>query len=1224
MSNQKNSCPGGGSAVSPLEEESVSLIPLFPAEAAVTTRHYVSRNTYYLLLVTHYLFLASTGTLQAEPEPAFRSGLIKKGIIKHADIDITDALELHLVVRDGGNRNACDWADWAEPRLVGPKGEVKLTDIPWYYAMAGWGNVHVNKNTTGGQMKIDGKPVAYGIGTHADSIISYDISGKGFTRFKVRVGADNGGTDQQNGKVTSLEFFIYTEDPELLLNVKKKPPPKKRPKSMNGPLTPRESLAALILPRGLEASLFAHEPAVQNPTNMDIDARGRVWVTEGVNYRRWKNLRPRGDRILILEDTNGDGKADRNKVFYQGNDVNAALGICVVGSEIFVSASPNVIRFTDTDGDDRPDKKENMFTGIGGEQHDGGVHAMVFGPDGKLYFNFGSEGRQLLNASHEPAVNLAGTHHGRLFRCDPDGSNVELLAHNFRNSFESCIDSFGNIWQADNDDDGIGAARLSYVMEHGNYGYADALTGASWRVGRTGMHADRVSRHWHQNDPGVIPNVAHLGEGAPAGITFYEGNLLPKAYHNQAILCDPASGAVLTFPIAFEEAGFRSRTAPGSVSLPRGSALNLLSSHETWFRPVDVSVADDGSVLIADWYDGRVGGHFMADRDATKARGRIYRIAPRGHKLRSRKIDLNRTRGCVRALRSPSCGIRAAAWQKLRGKESQAEGGLAKLWQDKSPRIRARALSLLLRLETENKLGTSKYLKAALRDTNPRIRTAAIRFARSYGEDSIAVVRRMKNDSSAQVRRECAITLRGSAEAEAPALWAELAMQHDGIDRWYLEALGIGAAGNEQRYFEAWLEKNGANVDSPTARDILWRSRTRSIAGHLAQIILMAVKPEETLRYFRALDFQGPDDRQDSLAALLAAGVERQEANEPTASILIEESLKRMAREDFQNSSELALALDKYLDFVLAKDPTIYLGLIERFQPQGKEGQLLDLAIKNANAGVRARAVGSLLRMEKHELLASKLKGKDPAVAQRLATAIGQSRESSGLPLLKAIIENGDVSVEVRRKAAAAATLTKAGSLELLKMIEEGILSGSPEFEAAVALSNTPWSEVRNKASRILALKPAKDRPLPPLGSLLRMRGDWLNGKSVFSRACSGCHAYGNSGKDLGPSLSGVSERMDKAGLWESILYPNGEVAPRYQSHRLVLKNGKTIHGLLVSRTDKAVIVKTEGPVLHTFQVSEIESVLNEKKSLKPAGLQQRMTVQELVDVVEFLATPDR
>jgi putative membrane-bound dehydrogenase-like protein len=168
-------------------------------------------------------------------------------------------------------------------------------------------------------------------------------------------------------------------------------------------------VAGLDVARGLEATLFAAEPMLLSPTNIDVDHRGRVWVCEVVNYRHRNGSRPEGDRILILEDTNGDGVADTHKVFHQGRDIDSAMGICVLGNRVIVSASPNIFIFTDSDGDDKADKKELIFTKTGNPQHDHAAHAFVFGPDGKLYWNFGNEGKAVHDAQGKPVVDLAAT-----------------------------------------------------------------------------------------------------------------------------------------------------------------------------------------------------------------------------------------------------------------------------------------------------------------------------------------------------------------------------------------------------------------------------------------------------------------------------------------------------------------------------------------------------------------------------------------------------------------------------------------------------------------------------------------------------------------------------------------------------------------------------------------------------------------------------------------------
>ncbi len=150
----------------------------------------------------------------AAPKALFSSPVITADTPGHSvdiDVDITGAKQLFLVVGDGGNGYASDWADWAEPRLVAADGEKKLTDLTWKSTKEGWGKTNVGKNANGDDLKIDGKDVAYGIGTHAPSLIVYDLPA-GCTRFKARGGLDNGGTDQKPPQ-TSVQFMVYTQQP---------------------------------------------------------------------------------------------------------------------------------------------------------------------------------------------------------------------------------------------------------------------------------------------------------------------------------------------------------------------------------------------------------------------------------------------------------------------------------------------------------------------------------------------------------------------------------------------------------------------------------------------------------------------------------------------------------------------------------------------------------------------------------------------------------------------------------------------------------------------------------------------------------------------------------------------------------------------------------------------------------------------------------------------------
>ncbi len=711
---------------------------------------------------------ASSGFAQ-QPKPLFRSDLITKATPQHSvpvSVDIRGLKQLYLVVDDGGNGFSHDWADWADARLVGPQGELKLSTLKPTIASSGWGSVQLNKNCEGRPLRIAGQVFESGIGTHANSLVGFELP-PGYERFEALAGLDEGGTSQAGGDNASVRFLVLAERPK------------------GGSLAaasrdPADAVAGLDVAEGLEATLFAAEPQLLSLTNLDVDHRGRVWVCEVVNYRGHNGERPEGDRILICEDKDGNGVSDDVKVYYQGRDIDSAMGICVLGNKVIVSCSPNIWVFTDENGDDVPDKKELLFSQTGSAQHDHAAHSFVFGPDGKLYWNFGNEGHRVHDAAGNLLKDKRGievTDQGRpyrggmVFRCNPDGSELEVLGHNFRNNYEAAVDSYGAIWQSDNDDDGNRGVRINFVMEYGNYGYLDERTGAGWQAKRTGMEHEIPRRHWHQDDPGVVPNLLVTGGGSPTGITIYEGELLPEPFRNQMIHCDAGPNVVRSYAVASSGGGFRVT-----------SVNNLLhGARDNWFRPADVCVAPDGSLFVTDWYDPGVGGHGMGDT----ARGRLFRIAPPGHRYEIPKFDLSTPEGATSALCNPCQSVRYLAWQALHDFGAGATPALQQLASDANPRYRARALWLLSLIPGR----ASEALSAAATDQDENVRAMAARMARRHPKVLADWLAMLMEDSSAMVRRECAIALRDYAREDAAVIWAELAAQHQRGDRWSLEAV---------------------------------------------------------------------------------------------------------------------------------------------------------------------------------------------------------------------------------------------------------------------------------------------------------------------------------------------------------------------------------------------------------------------------------------------------
>jgi hypothetical protein len=249
--------------------------------------------------------------------------------------------------------------------------------------------------------------------------------------------------------------------------------------------------------------------------------------------------------------------------------------------------------------------------------------------------------------------------------------------------------------------------------------------------------------------------------------------------------------------------------------------------------------------------------------------GRIYRLAPPGNKPKVPKLNLRSAAGCVEALQSPNLSTRYLAWTKLNEMKTGAEKSLLKLWQKSdSTQMRARALQLLARIPGREQ----HYIGAALQDSNPDLRITALRIARESKLDVIPLVKSLAHDNSPQVRRECALALRHSHSPEAPKLWAELAVQHDGQDRWYLEALGIGADRQWDEFLDAWLGAVGERWDTPSGRDIIWRSRSKKTPALLVKIIGdKNLTAQDREHYFRSLDFINGPEKEAALVQLLTA-----------------------------------------------------------------------------------------------------------------------------------------------------------------------------------------------------------------------------------------------------------------------------------------------------------------------------------------------------------------
>lgn len=604
----------------------------------------------------------------------------------------------------------------------------------------------------------------------------------------------------------------------------------------------------------------------------------------------------------------------------------------------------------------------------------------------------------------------------------------------------------------------------------------------------------------------------------------------------------------------------------------------------------------------------------MGDHEPGQMMGRVYRVAA---KTASKAIapDLSSASSAVKALTSPNRATQYVAWTALHRMGTKAIGELEKLAQDRNPRFRARALGVLSQIKGNE----VKALSAGLKDIDENVRIFAIRLCsvleKTRGLDTTplesdqALVAKLLKDTPA-VRRQIAIALSGAKDIAK--LWAALALQHDGKDRWYLEALGIGAMGNEDACFDVWLAAVGDKWNTPAGRDIVWRMRSAKSAIYLAKLLQDAsVSKDEQPRYIRAFDLLPPSEsRSAALTEIATSG--------KAGEIIAREALSRL-----KGSADPAVvkALGSALDS--AKGTPQFIELVRDFGATGQSKAVLEAGLKYASDPLAADAVKLLLSdADGEKLVDGALAGTDAIPLVNLLATSGSGR---ALGKVTALVTDSNGNGEARKAAVHALARTPAGAEALVKLGKEQKFPESLKLTAAAALRTVQYPKLSEDISALFPAPSAQGgKALPPVAELAKLQGDIAKGQAIFARiesTCVTCHKIGDVGADVGPGLSEIGSKLPKEAIYEAILNPNAGLSMGFETQQFALKAGGVAAGIVRSDTKEEILLALPGGATQKLNPKDVAKREKLTTSLMPAGLNAVLSQEDLVNLVEYLAS---
>ncbi len=992
---------------------------------------------------------------------------------------------------------------------------------------------------------------------------------------------------------------------------------------MQKPLPPEESVKHYIVPKNFHLELFLDESNLQGkPISMNWDERGRLWISETVDYPNELMPPSEGrDRIRICEDADQDGRADKFTIFAENLSIPTGIEFCRDG--IVIQAGVETLFLRDTDGDGKADQREALITGWAMNDTHGGVSNFQYGLDNRYW---------AMQGYNDSKPRYAGGQHPG-FRQGPWNFTMGgSPAHPKVINVEFIRSTNNNSW-------GLGSSEEGLVFASTANGVPSVFVPIpnryyeSVRGWTPQLVAERISRD-HLFDP-VTENVRqvdwHGGYTAGAGHALYTARTYPKSWWNRvAFVCGPTGHLVGTYVLERDGANYKS-----------DNPFNLVASDDEWSAPIMAEVGPDGNVWIIDWYNFIVqhnpvpngfkngkGNAYESDlRD--KSHGRIYRLVYDGDEGQPDatippSLDAANPSTLVAGLSHSNRLWRRHAQRLLveRG-DLDVVDELIELIQNPSVDETGNNAGAIHALWTLHGLGALSKAEgeafpaavSALKHAAAGVRRNAALVLPADDESTQALIEaNLIADSDMQVRLAALMALADmpSNENAGEAISSLASDEVMLADRYLADGIVFAAAAHSNSFLASLLLTQVSTSNEARA------NIARVVGEHVARSGLEATDLESLLTQIAS-----------SKASVRQAVIEGLVAGWPAASETV----------DINADTEKALVAIIESTPVAEIGPLLRLAALLGSSELGKYSAALaeqlqtkvdDIALA-ATDRVAAAEEWLEISADKDETVGSLVERLTPQLVPEVSTGVIRLlANTSAKNVATQLLDVWPTMTPTQRTDIVAVLMTKPiTTLALLRAIKEQKVGfGDLSLDQRQTLVNHPSQLIRKQAQQLMdaagsAVSSARQEVIDQYSAAAHATGDVVLGKELFIKNCAICHKHSGEGKEVGPDLTGMAVHP-KEELLTHILDPSRGVEGNFRRYTLLTVDGKILTGMLAAESLSSVdLIDAEGKK-QSVSREDIEQLTSSNKSVMPDGMEQQMSLSQMTDLLEFLTNKGR